>query len=61
MLDPFWWACRLKSECDEYYSGFRNHQTQNIEYYLVLRKTEYQVPNTIWYQESPNTEYKYYY
>ena len=45
----------------EYFSVFRNHRIPNIEYYSVWRKLEYQISNTIWYQENPNTEYKYYY
>ena len=64
---PFFWP----NMNTEYYSVFRNHRIQNIEYYLVLRNpnTEYrilfgikkiQIPNTnstIWSNYS-NTEYK---
>ena len=42
----------------EYYSVFRNHRIPNIEYYSVLRKSEYRIPNNIRYQENPNTEYE---
>ena len=34
------------------------YRIPNIEYYSVLRKSEYQIPNTIRYQENPNTEYE---
>ena len=66
MSDPFGWACGLKSECDEYlfflpnmnteyYSVFGNHQTQNINYYLVLK---IRIPNTKYYLVSRKSEYR---
>ena len=42
----------------EYYSVFRNHQILITEYYSLLRKSKYQILNTIRYQENPNTEYE---
>ena len=58
-----------RAECDEYLFvtkykygilfGFQ--KSPNIEYYLVLRKSEYRIPNNIRYQENLNTEYEYYY
>ena len=58
-------------ECDKYlfwqntntayYSVFRNHSIPNIEYYLVLTKSEYWIVNTVPYYEYPYTKYKWYY
>ena len=41
------------------YSG--RYLIQLFEYPKTIwgaKKTEYQIPNTIWYQENPNTEYE---
>ena len=54
------------TECDKYlflteykyqiFFGLK--KSPNIEYYSALRKFEYRIPNTIWYQENLYTEYK---
>ena len=57
VMNTFFW----QNTNTEYYSVFRNHRIPNIEYYSVLRKFEHRIPNTIWYQENPNTDYEKYY